>query len=71
MPVGLRRVIGQVKKAFGLGRPKFYELVRAGKFPCKVIPAGRTYRVVTADLLRVSESSGRRAPGDHRARPGG
>ncbi|MER6562393.1 DNA-binding protein [Streptomyces sp. NPDC001027] len=40
-------------KAFGMGRTKAYELVRAGKFPCKVIPAGRTYRVVTADLLRV------------------
>ncbi|WP_405893647.1 helix-turn-helix domain-containing protein [Streptomyces sp. NBC_00104] len=40
-------------KAFGMGRTKAYELVRAGKFPCKVIPAGRTYRVVTADLLRI------------------
>ncbi|MDQ0962089.1 MULTISPECIES: DNA-binding protein [unclassified Streptomyces] len=40
-------------RAFGMGRTKSYELVRAGKFPCKVIPAGRTYRVVTADLLRV------------------
>ncbi|WP_405961332.1 helix-turn-helix domain-containing protein [Streptomyces sp. NBC_00024] len=40
-------------KALGIGRTKAYELVRAGKFPCKVIPAGRTYRVVTADLLRV------------------
>ncbi|MDQ0836089.1 hypothetical protein QF032_007933 [Streptomyces achromogenes] len=36
-----------------MGRTKSYELVRAGKFPCKVIPAGRTYRVVTAHLLRV------------------
>lgn len=40
-------------KAFGMGRTKAYELVRADKFPCRVIPAGRTYRVVTADLLRV------------------
>ncbi|GHD34866.1 hypothetical protein GCM10010313_81820 [Streptomyces violarus] len=35
------------------GRTKAYELVRAGRFPCKVIPAGRTYRVVTGDLRRV------------------
>ncbi|MER7477485.1 DNA-binding protein [Streptomyces sp. NPDC126510] len=40
-------------RAFGFGRTKAYELVRAGQFPCKVIPAGRTYRVVTADLRRV------------------
>ncbi|WP_406321913.1 DNA-binding protein [Streptomyces sp. NBC_00519] len=40
-------------KAFGIGRTKAYELVRSGEFPCKVVPAGRAYRVVTADLLRV------------------
>lgn len=40
-------------KAFGMGRTKAYELVRAENFPCKVVKAGRVYRVVTADLLRV------------------
>lgn len=48
-------------KAFGIGRTKAYELVRGGAFPCKVIPAGRTYRVVTADLRRVL---GIQAPAD-------
>ncbi|WP_211303229.1 DNA-binding protein [Streptomyces milbemycinicus] len=48
-------------KAFGMGRTKAYELVRAGAFPCKVVQAGRGYRVVTADLRRVlgvQESTG-------------
>jgi len=40
-------------RAFGIGRTKAYELARKGTFPCRVVKAGRTYRVVTADLLRV------------------
>ncbi|MDH6122039.1 putative DNA-binding transcriptional regulator AlpA [Kitasatospora sp. GAS204A] len=40
-------------KAFGLGRTTSYSLARSGQFPCKVIRVGRSYRVVTADLLRV------------------
>ncbi|MEU6944262.1 helix-turn-helix domain-containing protein [Streptomyces sp. NPDC046316] len=40
-------------KAFGLGRTTAYALVKAGDFPCLVIKAGRSYRVITADLLRV------------------
>ncbi|GGZ73554.1 helix-turn-helix domain-containing protein [Streptomyces echinoruber] len=40
-------------RAFGIGRDSAYKLVRAGEFPCKVIRAGRKYRVVTADLRRV------------------
>lgn len=44
-------------KAFGLGRSTSYSLARAGEFPCKVIRAGRSYRVITADLLRVLQIS--------------
>ncbi|MFC5654562.1 DNA-binding protein [Streptomyces nogalater] len=40
-------------RAFGLGRTTAYALARAGEFPCAIIRAGRGYRVVTADLLRV------------------
>lgn len=40
-------------RAFAIGRTTAYALARAGEFPCKVIRAGKAYRVVTADLLRV------------------
>lgn len=40
-------------KAFGLGRTTAYALAKVGNFPCEVIKAGRSYRVITADLLRV------------------
>nr|WP_232734236.1 DNA-binding protein [Kitasatospora sp. CB02891] len=40
-------------RAFGLGRSTAYALARSDQFPCKVIRAGRSYRVITADLLRV------------------
>ncbi|CAM5475100.1 MULTISPECIES: helix-turn-helix domain-containing protein [Streptomyces] len=40
-------------RAFGIGRDNAYKLARAGEFPCKVIRAGRKYRVITADLQRV------------------
>ncbi|MGW3729118.1 helix-turn-helix transcriptional regulator [Streptomyces sp. NPDC000851] len=43
-------------QAFGLSRSKSYDLVRRGEFPCRVLPRGRTARVVTASLLRVLES---------------
>ncbi|MFF3274423.1 helix-turn-helix transcriptional regulator [Streptomyces chrestomyceticus] len=43
-------------QAFGLSRSKSYDLVRRGEFPCRVLPIGRTARVVTASLLRVLES---------------
>ncbi|MGW2100323.1 DNA-binding protein [Streptomyces olivaceoviridis] len=39
-------------RAFGIGRDNAYKLARRGEFPCKVIRAGRLYRVVTADLRR-------------------
>lgn len=40
-------------RAFGIGRSTAYQLARSGNFPCKVVRAGRSYRVVTSDLLRV------------------
>lgn len=40
-------------RAIGLGRTRAYELARRGKFPCKVIRIGTSYRVVTADLRRL------------------
>lgn len=40
-------------RALGIGRTTAYQLARHGTFPCKIIRAGRAYRVVTADLLRV------------------
>jgi hypothetical protein len=40
-------------RAFGLGRTTAYSLAKAGAFPCELIRAGKAYRVITADLLRV------------------
>lgn len=40
-------------RALGLGRTTAYALTKSGEFPCAVIRAGRSYRVITADLLRV------------------
>jgi predicted DNA-binding transcriptional regulator AlpA len=42
-------------RAFGIGRTTAYALVRTDQFPCKVVRAGRTVRVITADMLRVLE----------------
>src|SRR6266487_4512396 len=36
-------------QALGIGRGKAYELVRQGKFPCRVLRIGHSYRVPTAD----------------------
>ena len=40
-------------KAFGIGRTKAYRLAEAGEFPCAVMKVGRSYRVLTANMLRV------------------
>ncbi len=40
-------------RALGLGRSTGYELARRGEFPCRVLRMGSSYRVPTADLLRV------------------
>ncbi|MBP5862816.1 helix-turn-helix domain-containing protein [Streptomyces scabiei] len=48
-------------RAFGIGRTTAYTLAKTGQFPCKVLRAGKAYRVITEDMLRVlqitSESS--------------
>jgi excisionase family DNA binding protein len=40
-------------RALGLGRSTAYELARRDDFPCRVIRVGSSYRIPTADLLRV------------------
>ena len=40
-------------RALGLGRSTGYELARRGAFPCRVLRVGSSYRVPTAELLRV------------------
>ncbi|MCX4576564.1 helix-turn-helix domain-containing protein [Streptomyces sp. NBC_01571] len=40
-------------RALGLGRTTAYALTKSGEFPCAVIRAGRSYRVVTQDLLQL------------------
>ncbi|WP_165968439.1 hypothetical protein [Saccharopolyspora elongata] len=36
-----------------IGRTKVYELNGRDELPFEVLPLGKSYRVVTADLLRV------------------
>lgn len=40
-------------RALGLGRTKCYQLARDGEFPCRIIRAGRSYLVPTAELLAL------------------
>lgn len=40
-------------QALGIGKSHSYALARADKFPAKVIKLGASYRVVTADLVRL------------------
>lgn len=45
--------IGTAARALGLGRSTGYELTRRGEFPCRVLRVGSSYRVPTAELLRL------------------
>jgi predicted DNA-binding transcriptional regulator AlpA len=45
--------IGTASRALGLGRSTGYELARRGEFPCRVLHVGSSYRVPTAELLRI------------------
>jgi len=45
--------IGTAARALGLGRSTGYELARRGEFPCRVLRVGSSYRVPTAELLRL------------------
>ncbi|SEG52625.1 Helix-turn-helix domain-containing protein [Thermomonospora echinospora] len=40
-------------RALGISRTLAYQLAKEGDFPCQVIRIASTYRVATADLLRV------------------
>lgn len=40
-------------RVLDMGRTKAYALARAGKFPCRIIHAGRSFLVPTAELLRL------------------
>ena len=40
-------------RALGIGRTTAYALARAGRFPCRVLTVGSSYRVPTADLLNL------------------
>jgi predicted DNA-binding transcriptional regulator AlpA len=40
-------------RALGLGRSTAYDLARRGEFPCRILHIGSSYRVPTAELLRV------------------
>ena len=40
-------------RALGLSRSTGYELARRGEFPCRVLHVGSSYRIPTAELLRV------------------
>ena len=40
-------------RAFGLGRTKAFELVRADEFPCRVIRVGPKFRVPRAEIFRA------------------
>jgi excisionase family DNA binding protein len=45
--------IGTAARALGLGRSTGYELARRGQFPCRVLHVGSSYRVPTAELMRL------------------
>ena len=51
MPVTVN--IATAARALGLGRSTGYELARRGEFPCRVLRVGSSYRVPTAELLRL------------------
>jgi len=45
--------VGTAARALGLGRSTGYELARRNEFPCRLLRVGSSYRVPTAELLRV------------------
>lgn len=45
--------VATVARALGLGRSTAYELARRDEFPCRVLRIGSSYRIPTAELLRV------------------
>lgn len=45
--------VSTAARALGLSRSTGYELARHGEFPCRVLHVGSSYRVPTAELVRV------------------
>jgi predicted DNA-binding transcriptional regulator AlpA len=45
--------ITTASRVLGLGRSTGYELARRGEFPCRVLHVSSSYRVPTAELLRI------------------
>jgi excisionase family DNA binding protein len=45
--------VATAARALGLGRSTAYDLARRGEFPCRVLHIGSSYRVPTAELLRL------------------
>lgn len=45
--------VATASRAFGISRSHGYNLARSGDFPCRVIRAGRSFRIPTTDLRRV------------------
>lgn len=45
--------VSTAARALGFSRSTGYELARRGDFPCRVLHVGSSYRVPTAELLRV------------------
>jgi len=45
--------VSTAARALGLSRSTGYALARRGEFPCRVLRVGSSYRVPTAELLRI------------------
>ena len=45
--------VSTAARALGISRSTGYDLARRGAFPCRVLHVGSSYRVPTAELLRV------------------
>lgn len=56
-------------RAFGIGRTTAYALARTDQFPCKVLRAGKAYRVITEDLLRVLQITPENSDGARSSHP--
>jgi hypothetical protein len=60
-------------RALAIGRSTGYSLAKQNRYPAKLLRLGNTYRVVTADLLRILEigrSDAESAVAERKAGPG-
>jgi Helix-turn-helix domain len=58
-------------RALGIGRTTAYTLARTGRFPCRVLTVGSSYRVPTADLMTALGVGPGLLPGPACAHEGG